>query len=136
MSRADWGADESLRYQDSDTWKGYYANKAGNTTPPTQAQKDYAARVSRIRDYLSTNFPAQNTIVATTDTESGHLLVWPQEHTKDVEKIVIHHTAENNLSDYDDPTLLRAIYYYHTVSRGWGDIGYNYIVGQRGTVYQ
>ena len=38
--------------------------------------------------------------------------------------------------DLDDMTLLRAIYQYHAVSRGWGDIGYNYIIGQRGQIYE
>jgi len=32
--------------------------------------------------------------------------------------------------------MVRAIYAYHAVSRGWGDIGYNYLVGQRGKIYE
>ncbi len=31
---------------------------------------------------------------------------------------------------------MRSMYYYHTIVRGWGDLGYNYVVGQRGTVYE
>ena len=50
--------------------------------------------------------------------------------------MVLHHTAENNIKNLSDPELLRSIYYYHTVVRGWGDIGYQYIVGQRGQVYE
>lgn len=53
-----------------------------------------------------------------------------------MERIVIHHTAENNQTDRDDLTLIRGIYYYHTIVRGWGDIGYNYLVGQRGQIYE
>ncbi len=69
-------------------------------------------------------------------SENGHELVWPLEKTRKVEKIVLHHTAENNLKDLDDASLLRSTYRYHAVTRGWGDIGYNYVVGQRGTIYE
>ena len=51
-----------------------------------------------------------------------------------IKKIIIHHTATSKI---DDPEAsVRAIYYYHAVSRGWGDIGYNYIVDQNGKVYE
>ena len=56
--------------------------------------------------------------------------------TKMIDRIVLHHTAENLNQDADDATLLRAIYYYHARTRGWWDIGYNYIVGQRGQIYE
>lgn len=48
----------------------------------------------------------------------------------------MHHTAESLDQDADDMTLLRAIYLYHARSRGWGDIGYNYVIGQRGIIYE
>ena len=35
-----------------------------------------------------------------------------------------------------DADLIRGIYAYHTLSRQWGDIGYNYLVGQRGRIYE
>ena len=32
---------------------------------------------------------------------------------------------------------MRSIYRYHTITRGWGDIGYNYIIGPcSGNIYQ
>ncbi len=30
-----------------------------------------------------------------------------------------------------DAEMIRGIYIYHALSREWGDIGYNYLVGQR-----
>lgn len=81
ISRAGWGADESLRYDD-----GY--------------------------------------------------LLWPLEY-RDVEKIVVHHTVSTNDYNLDEgASLVRAIYYYHAVTRGWGDIGYNYLVDKYGNLYE
>ncbi|MDQ1344290.1 MAG: hypothetical protein QG650_1010 [Patescibacteria group bacterium] len=92
--------------------------------------------MARIEAHIASAFPDQYSPVETISQENGHELVWPIEKTRKVEKVVIHHTAENNLKDLDDASLLRSTYRYHSVTRGWGDIGYNYIVGQRGTVYE
>lgn len=50
---------------------------------------------------------------------------------------VIHHTAGTN--DYTAaqvPSILRGIYSYHSISRGWGDIGYNFLVDKFGRVWE
>lgn len=50
---------------------------------------------------------------------------------------VVHHTAGTN--DYnasDSPALLRAIYYFHTHTNKWCDIGYNFLVDKFGTVFE
>jgi len=96
----------------------------------------YEKRVRDTRAYLAENFSEQDSVVQTIKEENGRPLVWPIEKTKNVEKIIIHHTADDNRKDKDDLSLIRGIYYYHTVVRGWGDIGYNYLVGQRGTIYE
>lgn len=60
--------------------------------------------------------------------------VWPVEY-QPVQKIIIHHTVDQN--DLADPAAaVRAIYQYHCVTRGWGDIGYNLLVDQRGNIYE
>jgi hypothetical protein len=51
--------------------------------------------------------------------------------------IVLHHTAGGN--DYTPeqaPGIVRGIHRYHTVSQGWCDIGYNFLVDKYGTVYE
>ncbi|HEV2528008.1 MAG TPA: SH3 domain-containing protein [Thermomicrobiales bacterium] len=59
--------------------------------------------------------------------------VWPPEY-REVEHVIIHHTDTPN---YQDPVAaIRSIYYYHTITQGWGDIGYNYLVDFRGNIYE
>ncbi len=71
-----------------------------------------------------------------TRTENGHILVWPIEKVKQISRIVLHHTAESMDTTKSDEDMLRGIYAYHTLSNEWGDIAYNYIVGQRGKIYE
>ena len=67
--------------------------------------------------------------------DNGRELKWPRQYMDDVKMMVVHHTASVN--DLDDPKqAIRNIYYYHTVRRGWGDIGYNYIVDTDGRIYE
>lgn len=49
----------------------------------------------------------------------------------------VHHTV--NANDYTRaqvPALLRGIYAYHTKSRGWSDVGYNYLVDRFGRIWE
>jgi serine protease len=48
---------------------------------------------------------------------------------------VIHHTVTAN-NDPNPKATIRAIYYYHAVTRGWGDIGYNFLVDSDGIIYE
>lgn len=51
------------------------------------------------------------------------------------EKFIIHHTAGGD-GGSDPAATVRGIYYWHAVVLGWGDIGYNYIVDQEGSIYE
>lgn len=52
-----------------------------------------------------------------------------------VSQLFIHHTVTSNY-DPDPSSTVRAIYHFHTESRGWCDIGYNFLVGQNGQVFE
>ena len=60
--------------------------------------------------------------------------IWPKE-SRPVRLFIIHHTNTRN-DDPDPLATLRAIYEYHCVAKGWGDIGYNYLVDEHGVVYE
>ena len=60
--------------------------------------------------------------------------VWPPEYTVP-KALIVHHTVTEN-DPVDPAAVVRAIYYYHAVTRGWGDIGYNFLIDHRGNVYE
>jgi hypothetical protein len=80
ISRAQWGADESLRFDST----------GKETFPPVY----YAAQ-----------------------------------------KLTVHHTDTAN-GDPDPAATVRAIYRYHAIDRGFGDIGYHYLVAEDGRVFE
>ncbi len=61
-------------------------------------------------------------------------MTWPPEY-QTPQQIIIHHTATPKTGQ-DPAAMVRAIYYYHAVTRGWGDIGYNYLIDPLGNIYE
>ena len=53
-------------------------------------------------------------------------------------KLIVHHTATSD--NYTDragaEAQIRSIYYYHSVTQDWGDIGYNFLIDKFGTIYE
>jgi hypothetical protein len=64
-------------------------------------------------------------------------MTWaPQFYT--TKKLIVHHTDTSD--SYTDTAgaeaQIRSIYYYHSVTQGWGDIGYNFLIDKFGTIYE
>jgi hypothetical protein len=59
---------------------------------------------------------------------------WPQTWFA-TRKLLVHHTATAN-NDPDPAATVRAIYRYHAVDQGYGDIGYNFLVDAGGHIYK
>ncbi len=58
-------------------------------------------------------------------------------HYYEVHAGFVHHTVNaNNYKAADVPAILRGIYAYHTQSRGWSDVGYNYLVDRFGRIWE
>ena len=51
------------------------------------------------------------------------------------QKLTVHHTDTAN-GDLDPAATVRAIYRYHAVDRGFGDIGYHFLVAEDGRVFE
>jgi hypothetical protein len=52
-----------------------------------------------------------------------------------VQQLFVHHTAGSN-SESNPKATMRAIYWFHAVRRGWCDIGYNFVIDRKGTIYE
>jgi len=75
------------------------------------------------------------------------LMTWPPQNSdypsdwQPVERIIVHDTGcdTGNVTCNNNQApiaTIQAIYRYHAVTRGWGDIGYNYIIDQQGRIYE
>ncbi len=137
LSRTEWGADSSYLYAgaviddekkpDTDTAKG---DNGGGTGQVDQRVKDCAQ--------AQKDNPGEFTYASTvTKDAQGKAYLWPLQYAKSVKLLTVHHSA---LTVKDDPRpaveRVRAIYKYHAVTKGWGDIGYHYIVDERGQIYE
>ncbi|WP_082556458.1 DUF4214 domain-containing protein [Modestobacter sp. Leaf380] len=66
-----------------------------------------------------------------------NIRTWDPEYATTIKAATLHHTADTNNYTADQvPAMMRSIYRYHTVSRGWGDIGYNVIVDKYGRLWE
>ena len=59
--------------------------------------------------------------------------IWPPRYDT-VRHAIVHHAAVNYSSD--GYNAVRSIYYYHAITQGWGDIGYNYVVDLSGRIFE
>lgn len=134
ISRESWGADASLLVQSGNPATG--SQETGDTggstaTTPTGRLSDC--------EMAQVNYPEEfktDGRVVRTDAQ-GRTYRWSQTFSKDVKLLVVHHTA---LKVTGDPRSgverVRAIYKYHADSRGWGDVGYNYLIDEEGKIYE
>ncbi len=61
---------------------------------------------------------------------------WDEE-TAELKAAVVHHTAgTNNYAQADVPGIIAGVYYYHAITLGWGDIGYNFLVDKFGGMWE
>lgn len=115
ITRSEWGADESLRIYKSDRPE---------------------AQIIPIEGEYLEKFADELTIVRKiSTTPDDQPLTWPLQYPDKISKIIIHHTASTaNLEDPEQ--AIRNIYHWHAIGRGWGDIGYNYIIDTQGRIYE
>lgn len=141
VSRSEWWADESLRYVPE--WKREQRKKEWEERwrmPRVieETEQEKARRLEGDKQYneLVARDDAANTVVELHRYNGENKLIFPIRTAKKVNRIFLHHTAEWLDQDADDASLIRAIYLYHAKSKWWWDIGYNFLIGQRGVIYE
>ena len=55
--------------------------------------------------------------------------------SRPIRKLVVHHTASPN-NPSNPAGVVRDMYRYHVVDRGYADIGYNFVIDHRGNIYE
>lgn len=131
FSRAEWGADELLLVDGEPTTKSDTIGDNGDAASrPSTRDRGCKEMYARYPSEFSSSAPV-------TRNFGGEALRWPQEYSPSVRLLVVHHTA---ITVDGDPRpgieRMRALYQYHAASRGWGDIGYHYVIDDEGRIYE
>ncbi len=132
LSRSDWGADDSFLFR-----KAEEQSTRSDVTPP---QDTSAAPVSqRVLDCeeAQRKYPQEFRTSNTVTMRSGERYIWPLSYSNKVTLLTVHHTAmEVNGEQRSGLERMRALYEYHAKNRGWGDIGYHYVIDEEGRIYE
>lgn len=130
ISRAQRWADESLRLG--------RGGPVTDVTKVSEAKRAAAIRRQTADRYLVNNYAREFKVDSTITTRNGKPILRHVSLNNNKFKIVIHHTARSPVTDSyaDVVTELLDIYKFHTVNRGRGDIGYNYIIWPNGEIFE
>ncbi|GAA0799086.1 peptidoglycan recognition protein family protein [Spirilliplanes yamanashiensis] len=109
----------------------------GTTRPAGGASARAAAPAGRAAAPTPPAKPAVPIVRRSQWGANEKLMPHAPEYTGLPQAMFVHHTAgTNSYSCADSPRLLRGIQAYHVKSRGWNDIGYNFLVDRCGTLYE
>ena len=92
-----------------------------------------AIRYAGLDERLAQKVSENEKLILTLDETIANLEAQLEQKKLDAE--IFHHTATQN-NDPDPAATIRSIYYYHAITQGWGDIGYNFLIDERGVVYE
>ena len=79
--------------------------------------------------------PPAPPIVSRAEWGADESIRLPERAYAPIRKLVVHHSASAN-GPSDAAEVVRSIHRYHTVTRGFSDIGYNYLIDHRGVIYE
>lgn len=136
ISREEWGANERYNLYDSIYWKQIL--ERWKNAPKTQKSQEQInkekEKQNKINTYLNENFYDQFDIeYKNILNPQGAKYAWPLEYVDYMDGIIIHHTHSEYTSSIE---WMKQIQKYHSINRQWGDIGYNYIIGYNGEIFE
>ncbi len=135
IPRSEWWANEEYTYLESSYWTDIIKKRnerpASITTPEQRAK---AAEIYRQKiEYINQNFAPQYSITETITHEGKEKLAWRIRKSDYVNAIIVHHTDTEYANSQKG---IQNIFKFHSLSRQWWDIGYNYIIGYNWEIYQ
>lgn len=137
ITREQWWANEEYRFLDSIYWNTILKKNEQESIAMTETEKkrkeEKLAKRKTIFNYLNKYFPSAMGVSEMIFEENGRPLARPIKKTNYVKSIIVHHTG----NDYKDSiSWIQAIYRYHALWRQWGDIGYNFVIGYDGEIFE
>lgn len=136
VPRSAWGADESLRVATNDSSSLSSSSHSARDGSLQDSETEPSDR-EKFCDEMQKNYPEEFRTSNTVTMSGMERLRWPLQYSPSVKLLVVHHTAQNLSDDQRSGTeRMRALYQYHTVNRGWGDIGYHYVINTDGRIYE
>lgn len=137
LSRKDWGADESILYTTPNNAPANEKEERDSNGIEPVASDTTSQRIIDCEE-AQKNYPKEFKVARTEKTDgNGNSYRWTRTYSSSVKLIAIHHTAMNVTGDTRSGVeRMRALYAYHANNRGWGDIGYHYIIDDEGKIYE
>ncbi|MDQ7010028.1 MAG: peptidoglycan recognition family protein [Candidatus Gracilibacteria bacterium] len=147
-SRSEWGANEEYRNINSTYWNNIFlkrekASKIWNQkwSRYSQSKKDSIIYNNKLKSekkenqnkYLTKYLSSDIKIIEYNKYYGEQKLAWPVGKTEFIKNIVIHHTEYEYKNSWDG---IKKIYKYHSLNREWGDIGYNFVIGKNGEIFE
>lgn len=131
LTRNQWGANDEYLFAGPVVTRSDEPVNAEPTSTeiPQRVQDCNTAQVNYPQDFATTR--------TVTHAPNGERYRWAQRYSPNVKLLVVHHTAQKVTGD-SRPAIerVRALYEFHANSRGWGDIGYHYLVDESGQIYE
>jgi hypothetical protein len=120
------------------------ASDAGHTFTTVSAQQTQVEKAQQLQAKKEPNAPVVLPVrpVPKLTTRSGwgadeSIVEDPPEYTGAVHVVFVHHTASGNGYDCgDSASIVRGIERFHVKSKGWNDIGYNFLVDRCGRIFE
>lgn len=141
ISRLEWWAPEWFRYLDSEVWQEkllQWKNTPKKESDHSQNNiaKIEAEKLKKANHYINNNYSNIFWIKNIIREENGHKLAWPNSYSKKKVAIIIHHT-DSDIKKWDDNyEVVRNIYKYHSLTKWWWDIGYNFLIWTSGEIFE
>jgi peptidoglycan hydrolase-like amidase len=134
LKRHQWGADDSFLFSAPTSTASSTSSQAVEVSTNGNASSKRADDCNAAK----TNYPGDFQVARTvTHDGNGQKLRWARRYSNDIKVLAVHHTAQKITGDLRSPVQrMRALYAFHANSRGWGDIGYHYLIDEEGTIYE
>jgi len=138
ISREEWWANKHYNAIESHYWKNILREreqKQKSHSLSEEEKKKKWEKQKKINTYLNNNFSEYFSLSETKrfDPDTWVKLAWPYKYSNFVDSIIIHHTSGEYKSNKQ---WLEKIHKFHSLSREWGDIWYNYIIWYDGEIYE